>query len=111
MSAATKALPAGWSKILDEVQLRLDHAIASANARIESIPTVEPLNASRDHLREITQWSDRLRRLSTHLESTEQIVQSVEDVLQQEETRMRQLHAACGSLKQRLAEGAGRAIG
>jgi hypothetical protein len=111
MSAVAKALPIGWSKILDEVQLRLDHAIASTNARIESTPLADPTLASQDRLREFAQWSERLLRLSTHLEATEQIVQSVDEVLQQEETRMRQMQGVCGTLKHRLAEGAGRAIG
>ena len=111
MSTATKALPVGWSKILDEVQLRLDHAITSANQRIEANPITETMPTSEDRLREIAQWSDRLRRLSTQLESTEQIVQSVDELLQQEEARMRQTHADCGTLRRRLAEGAGRAIG
>jgi hypothetical protein len=110
MSAATKALPLGWAKILDEVQLRLDHAIASASASIESIPSMEPTLASHDRLHEIAQWSDRLRRLGAQLESAEQIMQSVDHDLQHEESQMRQMQAACETLRHRLAEGVGRAI-
>ena len=32
----------GWSKILDEVQMRLDQALAAANARIEQMPARDP---------------------------------------------------------------------
>jgi TolA-binding protein len=111
MSAAAKALPVGWSKILDEIHLRLDQAITSANARIESMPSAEPMRASEERLREIAQWSDRLRRLSVQLESAEQIVQSVEELLQHEESRMKHVQSNCATLRQRLAEGTGRAIG
>jgi hypothetical protein len=100
MSVATKSLPAGWPKILDEVNLRLSSALASIDPEIE-LPT--PVLTSRDRLHELARWSERLTRLTAHLEAAEQIVQSVEESLHQEETRMRQLQAACGTLTQRLA--------
>ena len=40
MSTEASTLPAGWSRILDEVQARLTTAIAAADARIEEMPAV-----------------------------------------------------------------------
>jgi small-conductance mechanosensitive channel len=106
MSASEQALSAGWSRILDEVHSRLDQAITSANVRLES--HVQPA-APRDRLQSIAQWNDRLQRLHAHLNAVEQIVHSVDEALEREETLLRQTHLACAALRQRLADG--RAIG
>jgi hypothetical protein len=111
MSGVTKALPTGWSKILDDVQERLDQAIASANARIELMDTYHAKLSSGMREQEVAQWSDRLQRLQTYLESAEQVVASVDQLLAKEETQLRQTQIACTTLRQRLAEQAGGAIG
>jgi hypothetical protein len=110
MSAGTSTLPAGWSNILDVVHMRLDHAIALADARITQLPHLDSEVLGHEQRQEIAKWSERLQRLSTYLESTEQVVQSVDEVLQIEETRLRQQLTASGTLRQRLADGTGRAI-
>ena len=111
MSPAPSPLPAGWSKILDEVQMRLDHAIASADARVESMPPFDLPAVAHEKRTDITQWNDRVERLSRFLESAEQVVHSVDELLQKEETRLRQHLAASSTLRQKLAEETGRAIG
>src|SRR2546425_364038 len=111
MSAATAPLPPGWSHILDEMHVRLDHAIALADARIEQAPHVDLVSLAAAQSQEIAKWSERLQRLSTFLESAEQIVQSVDEVLQREEADLRQRIAHSATLRQRLAEVPGRAIG
>lgn len=105
MSSSTSTLPPDWSNILDEVHKRLDNAIAQADARIAQAP-----QPNETHL-EITKWSERLQRLSAYLESAEQVVHSVDEALQQEESLLRRQLAASGTLRQKLAAEAGRAIG
>jgi hypothetical protein len=134
MSPATSTLPAGWSQIIDEAQRRLDHAIALADARIAQLPPKKVSGTFSDELadfhgpdggpekvpdtffghdrrEEIAKWSERLQRLSTYLDSAEQVVHSVDELLQREETLLRQHVARSETLRQRLAEGAGRAVG
>jgi hypothetical protein len=111
MSAATSTLPAGWSSILDEMHLRLDHAIASTNERIDQLPHLQPEAFAQQQSSEIAKWCERLQRLSVYLQSAEESVQAVDEVLAKEETRLRQNLAASGTLRQKLAEVAGRAIG
>ena len=76
MSATTSTLPDGWSDILDEVQKRLDHAVALADARMEEIPHLDAEMLGREQRKEIVKWSDRFRRLSAYLASAQQIVQA-----------------------------------
>jgi hypothetical protein len=111
MSQVTKALPAGWMQILDDVQARLDHAVSLANARIDALPDVQPTSLCADRLLDITQWGERLNRLSNYLDSAEQIVQSVDEILHAEAERLKATQAAAETLRQTLAEGTGGAIG
>jgi hypothetical protein len=110
-SPSPSPLPAGWMKILDEVHMRLDHAIAATNARMHEVPAHESANLVQARHQEVARWHERLHRLNAYLESAEQVVQSVDEILQDEETRLRKHLATSGTLKQRLAEGAGGAIG
>jgi hypothetical protein len=96
---------------LDEIHLRLDHAIAATNERLERIPQGDAAATADARQDEIAKWCARLQRLSVHLDSTEQIVQSVDEILQKEETVLRQQLTKSASLRQKLAETAGRAIG
>jgi hypothetical protein len=111
MSPIASPLPAGWIKILDEVHMRLDHAIASTNARMAEMPTLETANFAQARHQEVARWHERLHRLNAYLESAEQVVQSVDEILEGEEARLRRQMATSGTLRQRLAEGAGGAIG
>lgn len=111
MSTAPSTLPAGWSSILDEMHLRLDHAIASANERADQLTHLEPEGFANERRLEITKWCERLQRLSTYLASAEQVVQSVDELLEKEATHLRQSLVASGTLRQKMAERAGRAIG
>ena len=111
MSPTASPLPAGWIKILDEVHMRLDEAIASTNARMDEMPAYESTDQAQTRQQEIARWHDRLRRLSTYLESAEQVVQSVDEILHTEETRLRNQQATSVTLRQKLAEGSGGAIG
>jgi hypothetical protein len=111
MSSATATLPAGWVQILDEMHKRLDHAVALADARITQFPAHFADVAIEERRQEIAQWSDRLRRLSDYLESADTVVQSVEDVLAQEEASLRGQLANSETLRQKLAARAKRAIG
>ena len=111
MSAATSPLPPGWLHILDEMHVRLDHAIALADARIQQAPHFDADSLAVAHTQEIAKWSERLQRLHAYLESAEQVVHSVDEVLHREETELRQSIAHSATLRQRLAEMPGRAIG
>jgi hypothetical protein len=111
MSPSTSTLPAGWSAILDEVHKRLDHAIAQADARMAELPPIEIEALGSERCQEINRWHERLSRLSAFLESTEQLVQSVDEALQREETLLRQHLTTSQTLRQKLAEQTGRAIG
>ena len=111
MSPATSTLPAGWSQIIEEAQRRLDHTIALADARIAQLPYLDVDGLGHALREEMAKWSERLHRLSTYLASAEQVVHSVDEILQREETLLRNQLARSGTLRQRLAEGAGRAVG
>ena len=111
MSPATSTLPAGWSQIIDEAQRRLDHAIALADARNAQLPHLDVDALGHVRREEIAKWSERLQRLSTYLDSAEQVVHSVDEILQREEAILREHVARSGTLRQRLAERAGRAVG
>jgi hypothetical protein len=104
-------LPAGWSNILDEIQMRLDHAVASADARIADAVNHDSLIRIDQRHEEIAAWSSRLQRLRAFLDSADQVVRSVDEVLAQEETRLRQQIATSACVRQKLADEAGRAIG
>lgn len=111
MSPAPSTLPAGWSSILDEVHMRLDHAIALADERIAQMPAAQDESLVTEHQDRVAKWSERLARLSAYLESAEQVVQSVDEMLHQEETVLRNQLAATQTLQQRLADATGGAIG
>jgi predicted ATP-dependent protease len=111
MSPVTSTLPAGWSQIIDEAQMRLDHAIALADARIEQLPHLDADALERVRREEIAKWSERLQRLNAYLESAQQVVHSVDEILQREEQLLGQHLGTSETLRQRLAEGTGRAIG
>lgn len=102
MSTQARTLPAGWATVLDELQARLDQAITSANARIDQLSHANPVSHADERRQEIAQWSERLHRLSSHLESTEQIVQSVDEMLAREESHLRQQLAVCETLRQKV---------
>jgi hypothetical protein len=110
MSPKASPLPAGWMNVLDEVYMRLDHAIAFTNARMTELPNSETTHFTQARHQEAARWQERLRRLSAFLESAEQVVQSVDETLRNEEARLREHLAKSGTLRQRLAEGAGGAI-
>ena len=103
MSTQARALPPGWSSILDEMHARLDHAIASANQRIDQMPHAAANSDAHARHQEIAQWNDRLLRLSNYLEAAEQIVHSVDELLQREENHLRQQIAASESLRQKAS--------
>jgi predicted nucleic acid-binding Zn-ribbon protein len=110
MSHAPSTLPPGWANVLDEMHQRLDHAIAAANERLSHAPeALTDVAVARSE--EIAKWCERLHRLSAHLEATEQIVQSADDVLQKEETALRQQLAKSTTVRQKLAATTARAIG
>ncbi|MBI2805332.1 MAG: hypothetical protein HYX68_10185 [Planctomycetes bacterium] len=111
MSSATSTLPAHWSAILDEMHLRLDHAIASASERVENTASVDHQPFARQTHLEIEKWCDRLARLRTYLESAEQIVQSVDETLESEERAIRENLSVASTLRQKLATVGGGAIG
>lgn len=110
MSTATSTLPPDWSKILDEMHMRLDHAITQAEARITQAPHVDAA-VNPERCLEVAKWSERLQRLSDYLESAEQAVHSVDEVLQKEELRLRHQVTSSKALRQKLAERTGGAIG
>lgn len=101
MAAHAKALPPDWPRILDEVHARLDQAIASVDARLEHIPRELLASVAQERRREIAQWCERLHRLTTFVESAEQVVQSVEEILHQEESHLRRQLATCETLRQK----------
>jgi len=94
----SSTLPAGWSQVLDEVRARLEQAIVAADARLAEMPPErEPAQA-----RSAVEWNERLQRLHMLLESAEQVVHSVDEVLHKEETHLRQQLALSTSLRQKL---------
>ncbi|MBI3823693.1 MAG: hypothetical protein HY289_13570 [Planctomycetes bacterium] len=111
MSSETSTLPAGWATILDEVHRRLDHAIALADTRIAHLTHLELDSFADQHRQAIAQWNVRLQRLHDFLQSTEQVVQSVDEILQQEESSLRGHLTKSATVRQKLAESTGRAIG
>ena len=111
MTEAESPLPAGWVDVLDEIHRRLDQSIAEADARIREMPTfdLQPIVAMRSS--EIAQWSDRLKRLSAFMETSEVGVRAVAESLEIEETRVREDIDLCSRLQRRLADCTRGAIG
>jgi hypothetical protein len=103
MASKAKALPTGWTAILDEVQARLDQSLASANARMDTAPANDHACRAPTHKLEIDQWNERLRRLGMFLEAADQIVQSVDEALQKEEAHWREQLTLCESLRQKAS--------
>ena len=111
MSASSSTLPSGWSDVLAEIQHKLDQARDAAHdrlARSESayIPPSVPVPRP-----EMTRLQDCLQGLSLRLEAVERLVQEVDGALQTGEHVLRQQKVLCGSVRQKLAAWAGRAIG
>lgn len=100
----TSPLPAGWMKILEDIQMRLDHAIAETSARLDETPVPAPSDSLQTRHDEVARWQDRFGRLSAYLESADQVVQSVDEILQREEDHFRKHLAVSESLRQRLAK-------
>ncbi len=111
MSTATSTLPPDWSHILDEMHMRLDHAITLADARIAQAPHFDAGAIGHERHQDVAKWSARLQRLSAYLESAQQVVHSVDQVLYREESLLRQKMAASETLRQKLADNTDRAIG
>ena len=65
MSTAASTLPVGWSDILDEMHLRLDHALESANERLGPLPHFDTKAIVSERHQEIANWCERLHRLTT----------------------------------------------
>ncbi len=104
-------LPIGWIDVLDEIHRRLDESIAAADGRLREAETFETPSLLAERSAEIAQWNDRLRRLSSFIESSDAGIRAIDDALAAEETRARQDVAVCTRLQQRLADCTGRAIG
>jgi hypothetical protein len=102
MTAPASSLPEDWTKILDDVHIRLDQAVAATDSRIAQLPHWDLPACVGAKQQEITRWNDRLKRLSAFLESAEQIVHSVDEVLQREETQLRQQMTVAATLRQKL---------
>ena len=110
MTKAPSPLPVGWSKVLDDIQTSLDAAIAQVDAREQTNHAVNDDVASRRH-GEAATWDERLKRIGAIMDSAEQAVQSVDELLQKEETLLREKLAASVAARQNLTERASRAIG
>ena len=82
---------------------RLDHAIAAANERVDLMPHADTNFQTEVRRQEIAQWNERLLRLSNYLEAAEQVVHSVDDLLQREENHLRQQIVASESLRQKAS--------
>ncbi len=101
-------LPAGWTKILDEIRRHLDDAVAATDARIATMPIVDagsPIVPRQESLLDIC---NRLHGLTDQLRSAEQVIEATDKILQIEETLLQDHQAASRNLPQRLAEWAAR---
>ena len=111
MAQATSTLPEGWSKILDEVRQQLDTALAAADLRSERMPRFESPSLAHGQQDEFARLCKRLHGLSERLLAAQTVIQNADADLQAEEALLQQNQVTNGSLRQKLAEWAGRAIG
>jgi chromosome segregation ATPase len=109
MSANISTLPAGWAEFLEEIKTRLDDAVAAADARIEQVGATE--SPPQDRRQEIARLEESLQGLSTRLQGAERLVEEVDQVLQAGQEVLQRHTASCGSVRQKLVDWAGRAIG
>lgn len=95
-----QTLPAGWTDILDAIHRRIAETIAAADARLQSAPTLEPTSLAQPQP-EWDRWHDGL---AERLRATEALIEQTDALLAAEEALVKQRHADCRSLPQKLAQ-------
>jgi hypothetical protein len=111
MAETTATLPPDWSAFLADVQQRLQHAVASTDARLAALTVVHGGELAQARQREIARLDNCLHGLGAHLESAERLADEVDQVLLASEEALRQQATLSTSVRQRLAAWTGRAIG
>jgi uncharacterized protein YlxW (UPF0749 family) len=108
---ASSRIPPDWTTILDEIQQRLNDALATAQTRDEEEAswTATPICDRREE-----EWSQLTARLSQLQERADQAgssVREVDRVLEEAQMALQGYVAACSDVRGRLADWTGRAIG
>jgi hypothetical protein len=110
MSANVSTLPDGWAEFLEEMKTRLDDAVVAADLRIQQVLAMDSAPVQ-DRQQEVARLEESLRGLSTRLQAAERLVEEVDQVLQTGEEILQRQAASCGTVRQKLVDWAGRAIG
>ena len=111
MSATPATLPPDWSEFLAEVHRHVRQAIVEADARLTQPPALDVKQLAQERHEETARLEECLHGLGTQLESADLLVRDVDVALLSGEHLLRQQVDSCASVRQRLADWAGRAIG
>lgn len=101
-------LPPDWSEFLEDVHQRLAAAIAAADARSAQMP-IDVIEGERP--KDTARLEDCLSGLSGQLEAADQLVREVDIALLTSEQVLRQYLETSASLRQKVLDSAGQAIG
>jgi hypothetical protein len=104
-------LPDGWEDLLDDIQRRLEQAVADVTASADSLPTAPAETVAPRRSEELTVLAEKLRGLEERSTAAGAHLQQVEQALQAEETALQERLAAYESVRHRLAAWVYRAIG
>ena len=111
MSATPSTLPPDWGEFLGEVHRHVRQAIVDADARLAQTPALDLKQLAQERNQETARLEECLHGLGTQLESADHLVRDVDVALLSGEQLLRQHVDSCASVRQRLADWAGRAIG
>jgi len=111
MSTTSATLPAGWETFLEDVNRRLESALALADGRIAQAPASDAGQRAEERRQDVARLEWSLQGLGARLESTQRLVEEIDGALQAGEESLRQQAASCADVRARLAQWAGRAIG
>ena len=109
MTAPT--LPDGWEHLLDDIQLRLEQAVAAVTASADALPTTATETVGPQRSEELAGLAEKLQGLDERAAAAAGHVEQFDQMLVAEETALQERLAAYESVRHRLAGWVYRAIG
>ena len=109
--AKSSALPAGWDEVLQEIQQHLQEALAAVDARLLQMQALDTEQLTQQREQIAVRLQQCMNGLSDQLQTAETLVGDVDRALQESEATLHEQTTAAASVRQRLADWAGRAIG
>jgi hypothetical protein len=105
------SLPTDWGRMLDDINRRLEEAVATRDARARQAAEAAPAPADEERRRDWAELRNRLGGLEERARRAREQVDDADRTLQEGELELRRQLGAAEAARQRLAAWAGRAIG